>query len=63
MCVVSSAGVGPRVKIIQLDEVLSLPVLLRSYFICRAIMFLIHVYEDASPKTLLALNRIISNLF
>ncbi|WAR07707.1 hypothetical protein MAR_017665 [Mya arenaria] len=28
------AGVGPRDKIIQLGEVLSLPVFLRTYFIC-----------------------------
>ncbi|XP_052809203.1 small conductance calcium-activated potassium channel protein-like [Mya arenaria] len=51
-------GQYAREIIIPLDVVLSLPMFLRFYLICRAIMLHSSLYQDASSQGLGALNRI-----
>ncbi|KAL4233819.1 Potassium intermediate small conductance calcium-activated channel [Mactra antiquata] len=51
-------GQEARKLIVPLDVVLSLPMFLRFYLICRAIMLHSRLYQDASSQGLGALNRI-----
>ena len=51
-------GQHPRIMIVPLDVMLSLPMFLRFYLVCRAIMLHSRLYQDASSQGLGALNRI-----
>ena len=51
-------GQHSRTMLVPLDVVLSLPMFLRAYLICRAIMLHSRLYQDASSQGLGALNRI-----
>lgn len=51
-------GQNERKMTVPLDVILSLPMFLRFYLICRAIMLHSRLYQDASSQGLGALNRI-----
>ncbi|XP_045196138.2 small conductance calcium-activated potassium channel protein 2-like [Mercenaria mercenaria] len=51
-------GQNARKMTVPLDVILSLPMFLRFYLICRAIMLHSRLYQDASSQGLGALNRI-----
>ena len=51
-------GQYPRTMKVPLDVLLSLPMFLRFYLVCRAIMLHSRLYQDASSQGLGALNRI-----
>ena len=51
-------GQYPRTMMVPVDVVLSLPMFLRFYLVCRAIMLHSRLYQDASSQGLGALNRI-----
>ena len=51
-------GQYPRTMKVPIDVVLSLPMFLRFYLVCRAIMLHSRLYQDASSQGLGALNRI-----
>lgn len=51
-------GQSPREFTVPLDVILSLPMFLRLYLVCRTIMLHSKLYQDASSQSLGALNRI-----
>lgn len=53
-----SQGEVPKIEKVPLDIILSLPMFLRLYLVCRTIMLHSRLYQDASSQSLGALNRI-----
>lgn len=53
-----SQGEVPRNEEVPVDIILSLPMFLRLYLVCRTIMLHSRLYQDASSQSLGALNRI-----